>query len=276
VSCSFEDECTVAIEAANEAVKIAMEVYATDFAVDYKDAKEPVTIADKRINDLLCRRISKAFPQDAIVAEESGPKSGTDLGILTARNRVWFIDPIDGTKEFISRNGEFAVMIGLAIDGTAQLGIIATPVDSKVWVGVVGQGAYVIDGQSKRDIRVSNVNSLAESTLLVSRSHRPSSLLFAVQSLGAKRQIACGSVGVKNARIAAGEAELYVNFYRRGGAKLWDGCAPEALLKAAGGKVTGVSGNPVNYASSELELTDGMVCSNGLIHDSVISLLNTN
>jgi 3'(2'), 5'-bisphosphate nucleotidase len=271
----FEKELAIAIAAAQDAAKIVMDVYATDFAVDYKHAREPVTVADRRVNDLLCDRISKAFPSDAIVAEESCPKSQEQLANLTSQNRVWFIDPLDGTKEFISRNGEFAVMIGLAIDGDARLGIVATPIDNKVWVGVVGQGAYVLENGSTRELHVSKVDSLTDASLLVSRSHRPDNLLFAIHRLGVKREVACGSVGVKNSKIALGEADLYVNFYQQGGAKLWDGCAPEALLRAAGGAVTGVSGNPINYASSVLELADGMVCSNGRIHNDVIRALKS-
>jgi 3'(2'), 5'-bisphosphate nucleotidase len=110
------DEVVSIARAAGEEIR---KVYATDFEVAYKGENDPVTDADQRANALIVSRLRAAFPGDGIVAEESADKSDA-LGL----GRVWYVDPLDGTKEFISKNGEFAVMIGLSIDGEARAGVV--------------------------------------------------------------------------------------------------------------------------------------------------------
>jgi 3'(2'), 5'-bisphosphate nucleotidase len=111
-------ELEAAVAMAREAGEILLEIYATDFSVEMKGRADPVTEADRRVNELLVRRIQEAFPDDAIVAEESPDNRASAAG------RCWYVDPLDGTKEFVARNGEFSVMIGLAIDGEARLGVV--------------------------------------------------------------------------------------------------------------------------------------------------------
>ena len=118
----FSDEIKVAHYLAREAGKVIMQIYSTDFSVHMKGKGDPVTEADKRANDLIVNGLQKEFPNDGIVAEES-PRDTAQQG----KARVWYVDPLDGTKEFISKNGEFSVMIGLAIDGSSSLGVVYRP-----------------------------------------------------------------------------------------------------------------------------------------------------
>ena len=104
----------MAVELARRAGQAVMDVYATDFAVASKGHNDPVTEADRQANDLIVTGLKEAFPRDTVVAEESPPPDD-----LPASGRVWYVDPLDGTKEFIARNGEFSVMIGLAVNGQA-------------------------------------------------------------------------------------------------------------------------------------------------------------
>ena len=104
---------------ARAASDIVMEVYATPFRVDMKSPGDPVTEADRRANDLLCREIAASFPGECIVAEEDAPVTAEALRAKTSRERVFFVDPLDGTREFADRCPEFSVMIGLAVKGRA-------------------------------------------------------------------------------------------------------------------------------------------------------------
>ncbi len=269
----FDREIAVAIDAAREAARVVLEVYATTFSVDRKLADEPVTSADRRANAVICSRIAQAFPNDGIVAEESVPSDRDALAHQTSKRRVWFIDPLDGTKEFIARNGEFSVMIGLAIEGRANLGIVCQPTTGAIWVGASSEGTWRIDPDgSKTPCGVSNTTRLSEASLVVSRSHRPRALLGVLDRLPVRTQLLCGSVGLKAQRIASGEADLYVYMHQPFGAKLWDGCAPESLVRGAGGRVTDTCGCDLMYAGTELELQSGFVASNGRLHDEAIAI----
>jgi 3'(2'), 5'-bisphosphate nucleotidase len=259
------------VQAVRDAATLVLDVYSTDFSVDLKTAREPVTLADRQSNDLLCQRIAEAFPQDGIVAEESVPTGPGALERTVNKERVWFIDPLDGTKEFIARNGEFAIMVGLAVAGRPVLGIVGTPASGEIWVGISGARTWRLaaDG-SQVQCSVSRVWEFAHAALVVSRSHRSQSLLDRVERLGVQRVIACGSVGIKASRIACAQADLYVYLHAKGGAKLWDGCAPEALVLGAGGKVTNIEGGLINYATAQLELVGGFIATNGLLHERLL------
>jgi 3'(2'), 5'-bisphosphate nucleotidase len=264
-------ELDVALAVARRASALILEIYATPFTVEMKGPNDPVTRADREANTLICAALAEAFPDDAIVAEESAPETPEATSALVRRERVWFVDPIDGTREFADRNGEFAVMIGLAIKGRAALGVVLMPTLGEALVGVIGGEAFCEDASGKRrPLRVSTVQDPREATMLVSRSHRPRIVDPLLERLGIRKTIPCGSVGVKVARIAAGEADLYVHGGR--GAKLWDGCAPEAILTAAGGRFTDIEGEHINYASSDLALDNGLVASNGALHDTVLAV----
>jgi 3'(2'), 5'-bisphosphate nucleotidase len=272
----FDREQEVALEAARQASRVLLEAYGQPITVELKAGHEPVTAADRASNELIVQALRQAFPQDGIVAEESLPLTEQALRDQIERERVWFVDPLDGTKEFLARNGEFAAMIGLAVQGRAQLGVVAVPVTGEIFVGHVGQGAFKLDAQGTRtQLAVSPRNQLSQGRLLLSRSHRPRVLLELADRLAVAEKIACGSVGVKASRLASGEAELYINLYQPGGAKLWDGCAPEALVRGAGGEVSTVLGAPIDYRSTNLELVGGYLATNGHLHAALTSLLGS-
>jgi len=269
----LDHELDVAIAAARDAVGVVNEVYAHPFDVDYKERNEPVTIADRRANEIICNAIACAFPNDAIVAEESAPSDPARIAADLARERVWLVDPLDGTKEFVARNDEFAVMIGLCVAGTPIVGVVALPMTGQVFVGGPG-GAWLIapDG-ARRPLHVSSVRAVADSTLLLSRSHRSDRLLALVARLAPARQVISGSVGIKCARIAASEADVYINLPSLRGARLWDACGPEAIVRAAGGRVSTVFGEPIAYQGPGLALARGMVATNGWLHDEVLAVM---
>jgi 3'(2'), 5'-bisphosphate nucleotidase len=122
---------------------------------------------------------------------------------------------------------------------------------------------------SRRPLRVSAVRDPAGATAVASRSHRPRKLQPILDRLGVTRVIACGSVGVKVARVVMGAADLYV--HTGGGAKLWDSCGPEAVLRGAGGQFTDTLGRDIDYSSGDLRLQDGILASNGALHEAAVA-----
>lgn len=268
---SLARELDVALATARRASALILEIYATPFTVELKGPDDPVTRADREANTLICAALAAAFPDDAVVAEESAPATPEETSALVRRERVWFVDPIDGTREFADRNGEFAVMIGLAIEGRAALGVVLMPTLGQALAGVVGGEAFCEDASgARRPLRVTAVQDPREATMMVSRSHRPRIVEPVIERLGIHKTVSCGSVGVKVARIALGEADLYVHGGR--GAKRWDSCAPEAILVAAGGRFTDIEGELIDYAASDLMLDNGLVASNGALHDTVLAV----
>jgi 3'(2'), 5'-bisphosphate nucleotidase len=268
----FDREVSVTLSAVREAAQLILQVYSSPFGVEFKNAREPVTLADRTSNALLCERILAAFPQDGIVAEESVPDDPNALLAQTSKPRVWFIDPLDGTKEFIARNGEFSIMLGLVIAGEVRLGVVSCPVTAITWVAVVGQGAWRVDPDgSQHRCTVSSVCALDEAALVVSRSHRPDALVRVLNQMKTRSQIACGSVGLKAAQIAEGKADLYIYMTQGAGAKLWDACAPEALVRAAGGRVTDAVGQPIQYVGAPLVLQRGLIASNSRVHEQALA-----
>ncbi|MCA9582510.1 MAG: 3'(2'),5'-bisphosphate nucleotidase CysQ, partial [Myxococcales bacterium] len=196
----LDRERSSAIRLAREAGKILTEIYATDFDVEFKGKADPVTEADRRANEYLVTEIRRLFPGDGIVAEESEDRSD---GLLAGR--CWYVDPLDGTKEFIAKNGEFSVMIGLAIDGEARLGVVFQPSKNKLYHGVVGDGAMVEGPEGSTAMRVSSVPEPAHLKLVVSRSHRSESMDRVVRGLGIAEERRSGSVGLKIGLIAEQE-----------------------------------------------------------------------
>ena len=264
----FDRELSVALAAASDAAALVMRVYATDFAVQFKGRNDPVTEADRSANTAITAALRSAFPDDGICAEE-----GTmDDAIAAARagGRCWFVDPIDGTREFVSRNGEFCVMVGLAIDGEARLGVVHAPAWNRTLWGIVGDGAWErgVDGVERAVHVAEPPANTRDVRLLVSRSHLHADVRTIADVLGVADMRPCGSVGLKVALVATGEADLYVHAGR--GPKLWDGCAPEAIARAAGATVTDGTGAMLRYATGELALDLGIIVAAPALHERAL------
>jgi len=251
------------------ASEVVLQVYAAPFDVDYKEKDDPVTRADREANALICKALLADYPGIPVVAEESDPS--TYAGYASASS-AWFVDPLDGTREFVKRNGEFAVMIGLAEHGLATVGVIVCPAVNRAFIGAKGKGAFEVarDG-SRHAIHTSDAKTLGEALLVVSRSQRTGQLEDLAVRLGFRGVARCGSAGVKATRIACGEADVYAQPGRAGA--LWDACAPEALVMAAGGRATDAHGTIIDYAARELPNHHGFVATNGYLHEDVLELL---
>jgi 3'(2'), 5'-bisphosphate nucleotidase len=253
---------------ARDAAALIARIYEQPFEVDYKAKNDPVTVADRDANALICEALGARFPGMPVVAEESDPATYAGYGNAEA---AWFVDPLDGTRDFVKKNGEFVVMIGLAEKGRATLGVIVQPVSGWAFVGGEGVAAAVLDAAGARSpIHVSAVSSLADAELVVSRSRRRASLDAAAGRLGVRKITQCGSAGLKAVRVACGDVDAYPQPGRAG--KLWDACAPEAIVVAAGGRVSDARGEPFDYASPELDLR-GFLATNPALYPAMLELL---
>jgi len=262
----FSNEIRMAQKLAREAGQVIMQIYSTEFSVHMKGKGDPVTEADKRANDLIVAGLMQAFPHDGVVAEES-PRDFSQ----EQRRRIWYVDPLDGTHEFIAKNGEFSVMIGLAIDGNSRLGIVFRPEQDLLFGGISDTEAWIEEKGIKRSMAVESSKRGEKLRIAVSRSHRHPHMEEIQKKLGISQEIKCGSVGLKVALIANGLADLYIEpgpF-----TSLWDSCAPEAVMRGAGGKFTDILGKPMEYGTLELKNKKGLVASNGPTHDRIIEVL---
>ncbi len=254
------------LDVAFEAAGVVRQVYETQFAVRLKGPEDPVTAADVQANELICRRLEASYPGVPIVAEESDPQSFVGY---RASDRIFFVDPLDGTAEFVARNGQFVVMIGLVEGGSATTGVVVAPAQRMAWAGSVGAGAFwVAENGSRGKIQVSSVGELSQSRLVASRSHRSDKLERVLALLGGREVVAVGSAGLKGAEVAAGSADAYVGPGAVG--KRWDVCAVDALVSAAGGRFTDGLGRPFDYRAESLTNDQGLVATNGHLHAAVL------
>ncbi len=234
--------------------------------IDWKGENDPVTAADRAVNDFLVQQLRAAFPHIGILAEESKD----DLSRLDY-DAIWCIDPLDGTKEFIARNGEFSIMVGLALDEMAVLGVVYQPIKDFMYSGIRTQGAWLTTPQGRTPLHVSDVADPTLMRLVVSRSHRNPIVDNIKEALGMVQERISGSVGLKCGLIARAEADLYL--HPAPGLKEWDTCAPEAILFAAGGRVTDCWGRPFLYNQPDVHRHFGLVASNDTIHADIIARL---
>lgn len=227
------------IDITRRAGDVIMAVYATDFAVRGKDDASPVTEADERAEQLIVPALQALAPEVPIVAEEAVAAGR----IPEVGDWFWLVDPLDGTKEFISRNGEFTVNIALVHHGEPVLGVVLAPALGRLFAGARGQGAFVDERGTTRAVRVRAVPE-AGLTVVASRSHGDAAALDAF--LGGRKVASLTNAGssLKLCLVAAGEADLYP---RLGRTMEWDIAAGHAVLAAAGGRVDRLDGTPLSY-----------------------------
>jgi 3'(2'), 5'-bisphosphate nucleotidase len=225
--------------------ELILDIYKTDFAVRGKSDASPVTEADERAERLIVPALQALAPEVPVVAEEAmAAGAAPEVG-----DWFWLVDPLDGTKEFISRNGEFTVNIALVQRGAPVLGVVLAPALGRLFAGVVGQGAHV-EQQGQRLAIQTRAVPTAGLTVMASRSHGDAA---ALETFLAGRKVAAlahAGSSLKLCLVAAGEADLYP---RLGRTMEWDIAAGHAVLAAAGGRVTDLQGAPLRYGKPGFE-----------------------
>lgn len=248
-------DCTAMLAAlanlAREAGDLVMAIYATDFAVRGKGDASPVTEADEQAEALILAGLAQLAPGIAVVAEEAvaaGRTPGVQGGCF------WLVDPLDGTREFVSRNGEFTVNIALIADGAPVLGVVLAPAvggpGGRLFAGAAGHGAWVEDALGRRPIHCRAVPAEGL-TVVASRSHGDAAALDAFLAGRRVARLASAGSSLKLCLLAEGAADLYP---RHGRTMEWDIAAGHAVLAAAGGQVWLIDGSqPLGYGKPGFE-----------------------
>lgn len=256
----------IAIRLACDAAAEVKRIYAGQFDVETKADGSPVTDADKAANEIILKGLAEHFPEDNVLSEEAPFDTSRALG-----RRVWYIDPLDGTKDFVGQTGDFAVMVGLALGGRPAIGVVVAPALERMWVGVTGRGAFEERGGQRRPLQLSDTRE-GPLRILCSRKHRPPQIEQIADTLGPATLHPRGSVGVKISLIASGEADLYL--HPSPGTHLWDCCAPEAIMRAAGGVFSRPDGGEILYDPMSTANPDGLLAAGPADHARAVSLLN--
>jgi 3'(2'), 5'-bisphosphate nucleotidase len=233
------------IEVARLAGQQAMDVYATDFTVYSKDDASPVTEADRRVEAVILDRLAALTPDIPVISEEQAAAGHVpDVG-----ERFWLVDPLDGTKEFIKRNGEFTVNIAMIEANQPVLGVVLAPALQRLFAGAAGVGARAEDVNGSRSITCRRPPAEGV-TVVASRSHGDET---ALETFLAGRKVAAqtnAGSSLKFCLVAAGEADIYP---RLGRTMEWDTSAGHAVLRAAGGRVTTLDGAELCYGKPGLD-----------------------
>jgi 3'(2'), 5'-bisphosphate nucleotidase len=232
------------VELATAAGDRILEVYVTDFNVQSKGDESPLTQADLASHRTIVAGLRELTHDIPVLSEEGGMPAFAERRYW---HRYWLIDPLDGTKEFVNRNGEFTVNIALVVNGKPVLGVVHVPVQHTTYTGCEGHGADKrIGGGRPERIRVANRASLPP-RVVGSRSHRGASLDSFLERLGAFDMVPMGS-SLKFCVVAEGGADVYP---RLGPTSEWDTAAAQAVVEQAGGKVVTADGAALTYNQKE-------------------------
>lgn len=213
-----------------------LKIYSLDFEVEFKEDDSPLTLADKNANDLIINGLQEQFPQYSILSEES-----KDTKERLNNDWCFIVDPLDGTKEFVKKNDEFTVNIGLAYKNRVVLGVIYVPVTKELYYAMKGKGSfYELEGKTEIN-RVSDIND--NPRMMISRSHLSEELKVLIEKNGIKNTKQVGS-SLKGCLIAQGKAEIY---YRFGLTMEWDTCAMQCIVEEAGGILRQMDGSEMTY-----------------------------
>lgn len=228
---------------AREAGDAIMKVYARDFSVEEKEDKSPLTEADQAAHYVIVRGLQSLSVRLPILSEEDME----GFAGVNAHGRYWLVDPLDGTKEFIKRNGEFTVNIALIENGVPVLGVVTAPALGTAYVAAEGVGAFKVEKDGQRHaIQVAGQPAEGSTWRVVgSRSHPSPDLAAWLDTLGTHEMLPMGS-SLKLCLIAEGKADAYP---RLGPTCLWDTGAAHAVVRYAGGRVETLEGEPLSYAN---------------------------
>lgn len=224
---------------ARAAGQLVMEVYTGAFEVRAKEDASPVTAADERAEALIVPALQELLPGVPVVAEEAVAAGA----VPEVGDSFWLVDPLDGTKEFITRNGEFTVNIALIEQGVPVAGVVFAPALGRLFAGGTGVGAFVEDGAGRCEITC-RVPPAVGWTVLASRSHGDAAALDAFLAPYRVAELRSAGSSLKLCLVAAGEADVYP---RLGRTMEWDIAAGHAVVMAAGGRVVELGGEPLAY-----------------------------
>lgn len=227
-----------------DAGEAIMQIYQSgNFDIEQKSDQSPLTKADLASHRLIVAALQKLTPKIPLLSEEDAEISYQER---SKWQQYWLIDPLDGTKEFIKKNGEFTVNIALIENGTATLSVIDVPAQKTTYSAAKGRGAFKYKNGKRQPIKAMK-NARPKPIVVGSRSHAAAELTAYLQRLGPHDLISMGS-SLKFCLIAEGKADLYPRF---GPTSEWDTAAAQCIVEQAGGKVVTLDDTPLRYNSKE-------------------------
>jgi 3'(2'), 5'-bisphosphate nucleotidase len=264
----YARELASALEAAAKAGAYLRDAYEC-FEVVPDAPADITTEADRQAQEIILTHLRQAFPGDALCAEEA---TATLHGSAATGPRLWIVDPIDGTRGFARKNGEFSVMIAFADAGRLGAGVVYQPATERLTFASLGEGCWCRDAGATepRRCRVTAIADLRQATLTQSRSRTPSRW---VEALRPARVLESYSAGIKLALVARGEADVYLNTYDA--FHDWDIAAGHILVTEAGGQVTGTDGAELTYGSAGAWQRHGLLATNGVLHPAALAKIRT-
>jgi 3'(2'), 5'-bisphosphate nucleotidase len=231
------------LQLARDAGEAIMQVYVQDFSVEHKDDRSPLTAADMAAHHLIVDGLKALTPDTPVLSEES---ADVDWNIRRNWQRYWLVDPLDGTREFVKKNGEFTVNIALIEHGIPTFGVVYAPALDELHYGIRGVGAFVCDGSSHIPI-TSRRPAAAPLHVAASRSHLDTRSAAAIERMGEVTLLGMGS-SLKFCRMAEARLDVYPRFAPT---SEWDTAAGQCVLEAAGGVVMTLDGKALAYNSKD-------------------------
>jgi 3'(2'), 5'-bisphosphate nucleotidase len=265
---AFVRELEVAEEAARRAGDVLLRRYRDPVGPSFESKPDgsPVSQADLEANAVIEATVRQAFPADAWLSEESADDPRR-LGV----ERVWIVDPLDGTRGFLGRTDDFGVHVALVLGEEPTVGVVFHPVQGLLYRAVAGQGAFRVHEGGVSPVRTSRCARLADFRVGISRTNAPPPLLRWLEQEGLEgRAVRWGASG-KYTSLAQGDLEAVVTVTF--GEKEWDSCAPEAIVREAGGTVTDGDGRRLRYNQPRVDRPRGVVSSNGACHGELLARL---
>lgn len=254
------EETMLALKAASKASNAVMQIYSKEFTSSLKDDDSPITKADLKSNEII-KKILSPSGLPVLSEEDTDTKSRLD------HDKIWIIDPLDGTSDFVNRTGEFTIMVGLVEHSRPILGVICRPTTNTLFLAQKGSGAYMLEGNVWSKLAVSKTSELAKCRAVGSRFHLSEQEKEFFKKLGVLSFESRGS-SLKVAEICMGKAEIYLTTSSK--IKQWDTCASYCLVTEAGGRMTDMLGNDVFYNTEKLNHENGLLVTNGLVHEQII------
>ena len=253
-------ELDIAIKAANDASNAILEIYQGNFKTSKKNDNSPITDADIKSNEVIKNILLQT--QHMILSEEDKDDQNRLL-----KEMVWIVDPLDGTSDFIERTGEFTVMIALIKNKKPILGVISWPTEKTLFVAQKDEGAFRYSNERWQKISVTSVSDISKCRTVGSRHHLSDKEKLFIKKLGINDFKSMGS-SLKVGKISSGEAEAYITTTNK--MKEWDSAASYCIISEAGGKMTDMLGNDITYNNKEVYHKNGILVTNGLIHDKIV------
>ena len=252
------------IDAITKAGDKILEVYESDFQVGKKDDNSPITKADLESNKIIKESLLQT--KIPILSEEDADdKSRMDS------DKVWIVDPLDGTQDFVNKTGEFTVMVGLVENHVPIMGLVYWPTEKKLYFAEKDLGAFCHNSERWTEISVRKIEGFEKSLALVSRHHLSDKEKKMLDHLKIKNTASIGSC-LKVMEIASGNADIYLTSTNK--MKQWDTAASHCIISEAGGKMTDICGNDLVYNTESVNHENGLLVTNGLIHQETVSRIS--